>query len=97
MQRLLDHGRFNASPGGERLRVDKNLASFDANAIGRDLLGKRSWRAAIGRAVLVSVPGTSDAAVDDFTFSKRAALMGANIGNSRDSSIVAEQCDALPA
>src|SRR5437868_4217771 len=54
----------------------------------------RRRRAGLGQ-VLISVPWTSDASIDNLSFSKRPVLVLADIRYCRDVSVVLEYGDAL--
>src|SRR5712671_4075677 len=67
----------------------------DPHPIGRQPLGERWRRAAIGEPVLIAMPGTGDAAVDDAAFANRTILMGTKIAERPDLGTVAKHGDAL--
>ena len=64
-------------------------------AKGGDSFGKGRWRGARSGKILIAVPGTGDAAVDDFTFTKRAVLMAADIGEGGKLAVVFKDGDAF--
>src|SRR5262249_9610553 len=76
-------------------RVDLDQAMHNAYAVGNELLGERRRRAPVLQPVLVAVPGTGHAAVDDAPFADRPLLVGAKIRKRPDLRAVAEDCDAF--
>ena len=60
-----------------------------------DLFGKGRRRCSGLRPVLIAVPGTGHAAIDDSAFSERSILVLANVGDGRDLAIVAKDRHAL--
>src|SRR5262249_49802883 len=79
----------------QRARVDLDHAMRNAHAVGNELLGERRRRAAVLQPVLVAVPGTGHAAVDDAPFADRPILVGAKIRKRPDLRSVAEHGDAF--
>src|SRR5262249_15420151 len=73
-----------------------HLAPHDERAVRRGLL--REWRrrrARIGQ-VLVTMPGTGDTSVDDFSFPERPVLVLTQIGDGGNLAAVPEDGDSLP-
>src|SRR5690242_10522060 len=88
---------FDASARRQRLRMHQHLVGVDLRPVGCYLF--REWRrgrAGIGK-VLISVPRTRDAAVDDTPFPERPVLVLADIGDRGDTVAVLEDGDTLPA
>src|SRR5262245_21906161 len=90
-----NHRRFDARARWHRLGVNKHLVAYDACAVGRDFLCERRRRLPGVREVLVAVPGTSHASVDDFAFAEGAVLVLAYIGDSGDLAVVLEDGHTL--
>jgi hypothetical protein len=82
-------------PGASGRRVDLDQAARDAHAVGRKLLPERRRRAAILQSVLIAVPGTCDAPVDDAPLPDRSVLVGAEIRQRADPGPVAKHRNAL--
>src|SRR5581483_8682055 len=70
---------------------------MDPHTVSRELFGERGRRAAVLEAILIAVPGTGHAAVDDAALSDRAVLVRAEIGERADLVPVAKNRDALSA
>src|SRR5437660_3931662 len=79
------------------LRVDLDHAVANSHPKGRELLGEGRRRAAVGEPVLVAVPGTGHAAIDDAPLADRAVLVRAQIRERADLAAVAKHRDALAA
>jgi hypothetical protein len=79
----------------QRTRVDLDQAARDAHAVSRKLLRERRRRAAILQSVLIAVPGTCDAPVDDAPLPDWPVLVGAEIRQRADPGPVAKHRNAL--
>jgi len=77
--------------------MNQDVAIFNSYVEGRDLFNKWRRRSAGIWTILVAVPRAGDAAVENFAFSKGAILMLANVGDSRDFSVVFENGDTFAA
>src|ERR1700752_4556739 len=88
-------GYRSRRPRRQRRGIDLDHALTQPHPVGRELLGERGRRAAIGEAVLVAMPRARDEAVKDAAFAERAVLVGAEIGQRADLVAVAEHRDAL--
>src|SRR4029079_18139446 len=68
---------------------------FDSHGIRRHLLGKGRRSTAVFGTILIPMPWTGDASVDDPPFSQRPALMGANIPDRGESSTMPKHGDSF--
>src|SRR4051812_15774002 len=93
--RASSHHDGRRRAGRQRRRIDLDYAARHTDPMGDELLGERRRRAAVRQPVLIAVPRTGDAAVDDTAFAERTVLMSAQIGNGADLVAVAEDRDAL--
>src|SRR5436190_18020851 len=75
--------------------MNEHPAVLHAHIERRDLLHKWRWRSTRSRNVLIPVPGTGDAAVEDFAFAERAILVLAYVRNGGNFAIVLEDGDAF--
>src|SRR5436189_3056509 len=92
---MLDHRWFAARAGRQRRRMEEDLVADHARAEGRNLFGKwRRRRAGLGQ-VLITMPRTSDAAVDDLALAERPVLMTADVRHRGNAPIVFEDGDPL--
>src|SRR5580704_11560611 len=90
--RIIDRGR---SPRRQRARIHFYDTAIDPHAVSSEFFGE--WRrcATVLEPILIAVPGTRHASVDDMAFSDRAVLMGAKIGERADLLAVAKDGDAF--
>jgi hypothetical protein len=79
------------------LGIDENSSRSDGDLVGGDALLEWRRTASILDAVLPAVPRAGDAAIDDSALSERTALVGANVCDGRDASVVLEDGDAFAA
>jgi hypothetical protein len=84
-------------PGGSACGSTSTRLSLSRTRVGRQPLGERRRRPAVGQPVLIAVPGAGDAAVDDAAFAQWAVLMRAGIAQRADLVAVAEHGDPLAA
>src|SRR5262249_17236774 len=88
--------RLDTSAGRVRARMYEHRSFDNLDTKSRDLLLERGRSSPARRLVLIAVPRTSNATVDDAAFSQRSVLMLANIGDGRDLAIVAKNRNPLP-
>src|SRR5438093_1085566 len=62
----------------KRIEVEQHAPVFYAQRVGRQLFRERRRSASILRTILIAMPGTGDAAVDDSPFAEWPALMRAD-------------------
>ena len=75
--------------------MNEHSAVLHAHIERRDLFHKRRWRSTRFRNVLISVPGTSDATVENFAFAERAVLVLAYVRHGGNFAVVFEDGDAF--
>ena len=78
-----------------RGRIEPDTPFQDPDIVGAHFFFEGRRRAAIVRQVLIAVPGTGDAAVDDAALAQRPTLMAAHIRYGGDLVAIAEDGDAL--
>src|SRR5262249_28377556 len=81
----------------KRINIDEHSAILDAQRIRRQLFRKRRRRTTVFGAILISVPGACDAAVNDASLAKWSRLVCANIADGRELIAEAEDRDDLVA
>src|SRR5258708_7226535 len=87
--------RFGARARGIRFWMNKHSPIFHADVKCRDFLHEGRWgRASVG-LILITVPGASDTAENNFTLAKWAVLMLADVRDGGNFSIVFENGRAL--
>src|SRR5205085_2278860 len=64
----------------QRIGINEHGAADDAYSVCRNFIGERRRGTAIFWSILVSVPGTRNAAVDDLSFPKWPVLVPAHVG-----------------
>src|ERR1051326_3797891 len=79
------------------LRMNQHLVSDQPGSIRRHLVGEGRRRSSRVRRVLVAVPRTCHAPIDDSPFSKWTVLVPADIGDRRHFAVIAEDRDTLAA
>src|SRR4051812_30120606 len=82
-------------PGCKRARIDFHHSTVQPDAISRQLFREGRRRAAVGQPVLITVPRTSDAAVDDPPLAKRTLLVRAQVRQCANLPAVTKDGDAL--
>ena len=75
--------------------MDEHSTAFHAHVERGDSLDKRRRRDAGVRQVLVAVPWTSNATIENFTLAQRAVLVLADVRNCGDFAVLCEDRDAL--
>ena len=76
--------RLDPGSGRVRLRVNEHTTSLHANIKRRDLFGKRRRRSSRIGQVLIAMPWTGNAAINDAALTERSILVPADIRNGND-------------
>lgn len=76
--------------------MNEDTPIFDTDIKGWNFFDKWGRRSACVRSVLIAVPWTGDAAIEDFAFTKGSVLMLADVGYGGDLAVVFEDGDAFP-
>ena len=77
------------------MRIHIHLPVVDPDPVRFDLFGVRWRRLSVVRIILVAMPGTSDASIDDLPFAQRSVLVPANIAYGGNLLIVLKDGDGF--